>query len=70
MDSGYILREEPKEFANGLDAACEREKERDVKDDSKDSGLRKWRMESPFAQLGRPQEKQVCGDKQESSLDT
>lgn len=54
----------------GIGSRTEREKEREVKDDSKDSGLRNWRVELPFDELGRLQEKQVCGGKQEFSLDS
>ena len=52
LNSGYVLKEEPVGFAEGLEVACERNRE--VEDGSIIFGLRSLTMGFPFTEMGEP----------------
>lgn len=52
LDSGYVLKEDPTGFSDGLDVAFERQ--RQVEDGSLIFGLNNSRMEFPFTKIMEP----------------
>lgn len=69
IGSGNILNMDPKRFANGLDAVCDRKRE--VKGDPRFSGLNGWKMELLCAEMGKVvRAVGLDGEGQESTLGT
>lgn len=58
MDSGYVLKEDPTGFADGLEVAYKRNRE--VEDGSLIFGLSNLRMEFAFTEMGEPGRRIHC----------